>query len=333
MDDKLQSIFTCFSGKKDELIPILQKVQEEFDMVALALAMVPSDGLEGMAKEMALPLGDDGFVQEKHPKLDPVNTLKTGIFSCGCALGPKDVRDTVSDALGAAAKAASFLRGDRVTASPEKAFIYPDLCDGCGACIQVCPSNAITLTDRKASVDPFLCSGCGGCIPECPKEAIDLRNSKKDQLIASLKGALMDKGRDEVRLIAFVEKSIGYTGVDFLGLDRTAYPESIRVIQVPSTALIGLKLILHAFALGADCVLMIEGDHNADELFTKKRIDRYKDELDDLDIDSFRLYYSLVQLPSYKNIANVFDMYTQAVKDLGPIEPEVIEDVKVKLGI
>lgn len=306
-------------------------MEEEFDMVALAVSMVSPEGLDGLAQMMALPLGEDGFVQEKHPKLDPVNTLKTGIFACGCSLGPKDVRDTVSDSLGAAAKAASFLKKGIVTASPEKAFVHYESCDGCGECIQVCPSNAIAITSEKISIDPLLCSGCGGCIPECPREAIDFRNSTRQQIAASINGLLRNKREDEVRLIAFVEKDIGYTGVDFLGLDRTAYPANVRVIPVPSTAMISMKHILQAFALGADGVLVIEGQHNVDERFTRERMSSYKDRLDDIGVDSMRLYYNLIQLPSYKNIAGIFKLYTSTVEDLGPLEPEEIDAVKESL--
>ena len=308
-------------------------MEEEFDMVALAVSMVSPEGLDSLAREIALPLGEDGFIQEKHPKLDPVNTLKAGIFACGCALGPKDVRDTVSDSLGAAAKSASFLKEEWVTASPEKAFVDEGACNGCGDCVEACPSKAITLEDQKAVVDPFQCTGCGGCIPECPEGAIDFRNSTRDQMTAMLRGILRDKGEDEVRLVAFVEKNIGYTGVDFLGLDRTAYPANMRVVPVPSTALIGLENILKAFALGADGVLVIEGEHDIDEKFTRGRMDEFKDELDDLGIDSMRLYYNLVQLPAYKNIARIFELYTTTIDDLGPVEPEIIEELRKKLGL
>jgi len=307
-------------------------MEEEFDTVALAVAMIPPGGLEELAREVRLPLGEDGFVQEKHPKLDPVDTLKTGVFACGCALGPKDVRDTVSDSLGAAAKTVSFLGDGVVSASPEKAYVEPDSCDGCGECVPVCPVNAITLGDGKATVDPFLCNGCGGCVPACLREAIDFKNSTRAQLRAALRGVMMGKGEDELRLVAFVEKNIGYTGVDFLGLDRASYPENVMVVPVPTTAFLGLGHILDAFAAGADGVIAIEGDHGVDEAFTRERMDEYRDELEDLGVDGMRLYYSLVQLPAYKNIARLFQIHASTVEDLGPLEPEEEEAVRARLG-
>jgi coenzyme F420-reducing hydrogenase delta subunit len=107
----------------------------------------------------------------------------------------------------------------------------------------------------------------------------------------------------------------------------------MRVVPVPSTALIGLENILKAFALGADSVLVIEGEHDIDEKFTRERMDDFKDELDDLGIDSMRLYYNLVQLPAYKNIARIFELYTTTIDDLGPVEPEIIEELREKLAL
>jgi heterodisulfide reductase subunit A len=282
---------------------------------------------------MKLSLGEDGFIQEKHPKLDPVDSLVTGVFACGCALSPKDVRDTVSDALGAAAKAALFLKGDSITTSPEKAFVITDLCNGSGLCVQVCPVNAIAMEEGKAKINPFICTGCGACIPVCPKEAIDFKNSTNRQIIANLKGVLADKTPEEIRTVAFVDKNVGYTGMDFLGLDRISYPESVRIIAVPSTAIIGLKHLLYAFAFGADGVLVIEGQQEMDEKFTKKRMLDMNRSLGEAGIESMRVRYSYVPLPVYKKAAELFTMFTERIKKFGPLNIEKRNKVKEKLGV
>jgi len=308
-------------------------VEEEFDLVALATPMVPPSGLKELAGKMKLSLGEEGFITEKHPKLDPVDSLKTGIFACGCALSPKDVRDTVSDALAAAAKASLFLKGERITTSPEKAFVITDLCDGCGLCIPVCPVNAITMEAEKANINPFLCIGLGACIPICPREAIDFKNSTNRQIIANLRGVLMDKKPDEVRIIAFVDKNVGYTGMDFLGLDRVNYPENIRIVTVPSTAIIGLKHLLYAFAFGADGILVIEGQEEIDEHFTKKRMIEMNRSLAEYDIKGMRVRYSYVPLPVYKKAADLFTRFTERIKKFGFLSMEKRNKLKEKLGI
>jgi len=296
--------------------------EEEFDLVALATPMVPPPELKELADKMKVAVGEDGFIQEKHPKLDPVDSLVTGVFACGCALSPKDVRDTVSDALGAAAKASLFLKSEYVTTSPEKALVAAELCDGCGVCIQTCPSNAIVIQEGKAKIDPFMCTGCGACIPICPREAIDFKNSTMKQMTAHLRGLLSDKAPDEVRIIAFVDKNVGYTGIDFLGLDRVNYPENIRIMPVPSTAILGRKHLLCAFALGADGILVLEGQQEIDEKFTKKRMGEMGRTLAEFGIEGMRVRYSYVPLPVYKKAAELFTMFTERIKKFGPLPEE-----------
>ena len=44
-------------------------------------------------------------------------------------------------------------------------------CTGCGACVEVCPVNAIKIENDKAVVSDE-CVDCGACIGQCPVEAI-----------------------------------------------------------------------------------------------------------------------------------------------------------------
>ncbi|MEM3627786.1 MAG: 4Fe-4S binding protein [Candidatus Bathyarchaeia archaeon] len=307
--------------------------EDEYDMVALATPMVPPAGLKELAEKMKVAIGEDGFITEKHPKLDPVDSLVTGIFACGCTLSPKDVRDTVSDGLGAAARAALFLKSEYVTTSPEKAYIISDLCNGCQACVPICPVNAITMVEGKAKIDPFQCVGCGACIPVCPQEAIDFKNATTKQILATLRGVLAEKEAGEVRIIAFVDKNVGYTGIDFLGLDRTNYPENVRIVAVPSTAILGLKHILYAFAYGADGILVIEGSEEIDEKFTKKRMIDMGRDLAKYGVESMRLRYSYVPLPVYKKAAELFTMFTDRIKKFGPLAEEKRTNIKQQLTI
>ncbi len=325
--------------KNDKLVALAEDTlmgevrEDEFDLIALATPMVPPSELKELAGKMKLSLGEDGFIQEKHPKLDPVDTLVTGVFACGCAISPKDVRDTVSDALGAAAKASLFLKGEYITTSPEKAFVIEDLCNGSGLCVPICPVNAINMEKGKAKINPFICIGCGACIPVCPKEAIDFKNSTNRQIISNLRGVLTDKEPGEVRIVAFVDKSVGYTGMDFLGLDRVNYPESIRIIAVPSTAIIGLKHLLSAFAFGADGVLVIEGQEDIDERYTKKRMIEMRRSLEDAGIKSMRVRYSYVPLPVYKKAAELFTLFAERIKKFGPLTIEKRRAVEKTLGL
>ena len=55
------------------------------------------------------------------------------------------------------------------------AKVDPDLCTGCGVCVDMCPMGAISLRDNTAQVDVQKCTGCGICEDECPVGAISLQ--------------------------------------------------------------------------------------------------------------------------------------------------------------
>jgi coenzyme F420-reducing hydrogenase delta subunit len=120
--------------------------------------------------------------------------------------------------------------------------------------------------------------------------------------------------------------------MDFLGLDRTKYPENIRLVTVPTTAIIGLKHMLSAFAYGADGVLVIEGAQEIDEKFSKKRMIDMGRELAKYGIENMRARYSYVPLPVYKKAAELFTMFTDRIKKFGPFPEEKRNNIKQKLS-
>ena len=50
--------------------------------------------------------------------------------------------------------------------------IDKDTCIGCGACVDVCPVQALSMEDGKAKCDEGTCIDCGACIGTCPVQAI-----------------------------------------------------------------------------------------------------------------------------------------------------------------
>ena len=52
----------------------------------------------------------------------------------------------------------------------------PELCIGCGLCVDVCPHGVFALAARKAAiVDKDACMECGACARNCPEGAISVR--------------------------------------------------------------------------------------------------------------------------------------------------------------
>ncbi len=78
---------------------------EEFDMVVLAPAMIPSDGTEELADVLGVEIDEDGFLEATETDGDMIKTTREGVYAAGSATGPKDIPDSVAEASGAASKA------------------------------------------------------------------------------------------------------------------------------------------------------------------------------------------------------------------------------------
>ena len=48
-------------------------------------------------------------------------------------------------------------------------------CITCGACVSICPVNAVTIVKGKAQINPKKCIKCGSCAQFCPMEAIQIK--------------------------------------------------------------------------------------------------------------------------------------------------------------
>lgn len=173
-------------------------LEVEVDMVVLATAMVPSDGASELAKTIGFSVDKDGFFQEAHPKLQPVETFSAGVYLAGACQGPKDIPDTVAQASAAAVKVCGLLSKSDLPVEPMTSEVDINKCSGCALCVPVCPYNAISLVDRQerghhgiftrqvAQVNPSLCQGCGACVPACRTAALNLKGYTDDQLVAEV---------------------------------------------------------------------------------------------------------------------------------------------------
>ena len=47
-------------------------------------------------------------------------------------------------------------------------------CISCGACVAICPVNAIKIEKGKAKINPKKCIKCGSCAQFCPVNAITI---------------------------------------------------------------------------------------------------------------------------------------------------------------
>jgi heterodisulfide reductase subunit A2 len=177
--------------------PVLNReLAIDADVVALAAAVVPSAGSQEVSKLFKVTLGPDGFFNEAHVKLRPVDFAAEGVYLCGIAHYPKLIGETINQAYGAAGRALTLLSNDTVTASGSVCDVDENRCISCGACITACTYGAIEFyaspQGRKAKVNPVLCKGCGLCNSKCPTNAIFLQHYTDDEIFRQIDASVPD---------------------------------------------------------------------------------------------------------------------------------------------
>jgi heterodisulfide reductase subunit A len=177
--------------------PILgQRLALDADLVVLSVAAVPSLGNPEIARLFKVPVNPDGFFQEAHVKLRPVDFGADGVFMSGANHYPKHLSEAVTQAYGAAGRAVTILSQETVTASGSVCEVQESACIACGACIDVCTYDAIGWTGKKAAqkakVNPALCKGDGLCCSNCPTDAIVLRHYTNEEVFNQIDAALSE---------------------------------------------------------------------------------------------------------------------------------------------
>jgi len=164
------------------------------DMVILSAALEPRHDFKEVARLFGISCSEEGWLIERHPKLDPVATMTEGIYIAGCAQGPKDIPASVAQGAAAAARVVGKIQQKEITMEPIRASIDQDKCSGCRICNNLCPFNAISfIEDRMVSeVNPALCQGCGTCVAACPAGAISGTVFSDQAILAQLDGLLLN---------------------------------------------------------------------------------------------------------------------------------------------
>ena len=165
------------------------------DLVVLSTGVEPDvQANVKLAKQLKVPMNDEGFFLEAHVKLRPVEFATDGVFVCGLAHNPKNAGESVNQALAAASRACSILEKTEIEAHGTIAECNPDKCASCGLCEGICAYKAITLESKKigqeeklyAQVNPAVCKGCGACVAACRSGALDLRGFTNKQILAEI---------------------------------------------------------------------------------------------------------------------------------------------------
>ena len=166
------------------------------DYLVLAAGIVPNPN-QDLVELFKASVNADGFFNEAHPKLRPVDSMVDGLFLAGLCHHPKPLDEAISQAKAAVSRAGVILAKEVMQLDAVKSQVT-EKCDGCALCLDVCPYNALSLEEyrdngqahRRIVSDKALCKGCGLCEATCPKEGVTVLHFTLEQLKAEVDAVL-----------------------------------------------------------------------------------------------------------------------------------------------
>jgi len=303
------------------------------DMLVLAVGMKPSRSTQPLQEMLGLQLTPDGFFLEAHPKLQPVDAATRGIFFAGCAEGPKDIKESVTQASAAAARAIRLMHKGQIASEPITAEVIPSLCRFCGKCAEVCPYNAITVDTKKkipAVVNTAACAGCGTCAAECPFDAITMNHFTDEQVLSQAHALLAEEPHSKI--LAFACNWCSYAGADYAGVSRIQYPPNVRLIRTMCSGRVDEKFIWEAFRKEAPVVL-VSGCHFGDchyidaNHWTEKRVLKVREKMAKLGIRPERLQLEWISAAEGVRFAQLMVKMEELRRSVTP--EEIAETVRI----
>lgn len=311
-----------------------EDVELDVGLLVLSTPLIKREETVQVAKLLRVPIDSDGFLLEAHPKMRPVDFSSEGIYLCGTAHSPKNIAESITQALAAASHASIPLNKGKMKVDAVTAVVDTDLCIGCGACASACPFEAI---DWRPTGQPVVieaaCKGCGVCTVECPVGAMQLKYFKDFQLMPAIRAILKSDGieeeSDEPTVLVFACKWCSYAAADIAGVMRLKYPTNIRIMLVPCTGRVDFRHIFEALEKGADGVVVAgclkEQCHYIDgNLTAEKRIESAKKVLKVMGIDPDRIHMLFNSAGMPKEFAQFMNDFTGLIKKKGKIERDQV---------
>ncbi len=175
-----------------DYLTLKMELELEVDLVVLVIGMVHRKDSSEISEKFKIPVGNDKFFNEIHPKLKPVETVIKGVFIAGACQGPRNITESVQSSLAAAAKVNSLIRTGSISLDPIIARIDAEKCVWCGKCAEVCEYNSLKKVEHNgkeiATVNKATCAGCGICAPVCPEDAIEIVQYTNNEIEGMIDG-------------------------------------------------------------------------------------------------------------------------------------------------
>ncbi|MEE4359092.1 MAG: CoB--CoM heterodisulfide reductase iron-sulfur subunit A family protein [Desulfococcaceae bacterium] len=161
------------------------------DYVVLSTGLRPHPSTEKIGRQYKLTRNMDGYFLEAHVKLRPVDFPSEGFYVAGLAHAPKNLDETLGQALAAAGRAGVLLSHERLSVSGIISKHNRDICMSCLACFRLCPFGSPYIDEEgRISHNEVICTGCGICAGVCPAKAFQVNSFRDDQIFAMIDEAV-----------------------------------------------------------------------------------------------------------------------------------------------
>lgn len=206
-----------------------------------------------------LEVDDSGRFTSINSKNFPVQTIESGIVIIPGSLAD-GMEILVAQADSAALSLISLLDQDELVHELAISRVDEDVCGGCGTCVKTCIFHAsqLDVVKRRSYIDKRRCKGCGNCVTACPTGARDLLSFPSDYLFSAIKILSQYKGEEETKVLILLCEGCGYQAFDAAGAMGIEYPTTLLPLSVHCAGRIDTQLILYAFALDFDGVVICE---------------------------------------------------------------------------
>jgi F420-non-reducing hydrogenase iron-sulfur subunit len=127
----------------------------------------------------------------------------------------------------------------------------------------------------------------------------------------------------EPTIVGFFCNWCSYAGADVAGTARMQYPSNLRIVRVMCSGRVDERLVLKAFALGADGVLIC-GCHPGDchyqrgNMSARRRVTGLKPFLEAIGVGGDRLRLEWISASEGPSVVRTVTGFVETLKKLGP---------------
>jgi coenzyme F420-reducing hydrogenase delta subunit/NAD-dependent dihydropyrimidine dehydrogenase PreA subunit len=286
------------------------------DLVVVDETILPSPEAVALARTLGLELDPAGFIQAENVHRLPTSTNRRGVVVAGPAraCGP----DPATEASNAVLDVLKLLAP---AAARPAAEIEPGRCIRCLTCFRLCPYRAVALGERPRVV-PDACERCGICAAECPREAIRIPGLERGELHSLVAAGRPAGPVGTPHIVAFAcARSAGPAARAAVAKGR-GWNASLNLVEVPCAGSLSPEVILSAFGLGADGVLVLtcheDNCHSRHgNSLASRRVDQARAFLDQAGIGSSRLVLQTLAANMPAELAAVATAFSQTLADEG----------------